>query len=142
MQYQCSQLLHNSDAQEGPDTMTLKECYSLLEGDYNGVMSRLMREALVSRFLQVRPEDKEYNNLHDALNANDFATAFRAVHTMKGTCLNLGLTKLADAASDLTEALRDGEPKGDYLSLLAKLDKTYSENVEIIRSFALNPEIK
>ncbi len=38
--------------------------------------------------------------------AND---AFRAVHTLKGIALNLSLTKLAAACSQLTEALRGAD---------------------------------
>lgn len=33
-------------------------------------------------------------------------TAFRAVHTLKGVALNLGLGSLAHASSQMTEALR------------------------------------
>ena len=36
----------------------------------------------------------------------DAKTAFRAVHTLKGVALNLGLTALAGVCSEMTEALR------------------------------------
>ena len=38
--------------------------------------------------------------------AGDTTTAFRAVHTLKGVVLNLGLGSLARASSQMTEALR------------------------------------
>ena len=38
--------------------------------------------------------------------AGDATTAFRAVHTLKGVALNLGLGSLAHASSQMTEALR------------------------------------
>ena len=38
--------------------------------------------------------------------AGDTTTAFRAVHTLKGVALNLGLGSLAHASSQMTEALR------------------------------------
>ena len=45
-------------------------------------------------------------NLRNAMNAGDTPTAFRAVHTLKGVALNLGLGSLAHASSQMTEALR------------------------------------
>lgn len=45
-------------------------------------------------------------NLTNAMNTGDTTTAFRAVHTLKGVALNLGLGSLAHASSQMTEALR------------------------------------
>ena len=42
--------------------------------------------------------------------ASAATTAFRAVHTLKGVALNLGLGSLAHASSQMTEALRGQDP--------------------------------
>ena len=52
------------------------------------------------------PGDDSMQNLTNAMNTGDTTTAFRAVHTLKGVALNLGLGSLAHASSQMTEALR------------------------------------
>ncbi len=39
----------------------------------------------------------------------NYAEAFRAAHTIKGTCLNLSFNSFAAIASDITEKLRNFE---------------------------------
>lgn len=86
--------------------MELKEFFAAVGGDYDAVLGRLMSESLILRFLRKFPADPSYQNLNAALAEGDISTAFRAVHTLKGTAANLGLDTLAAAASELTEALR------------------------------------
>lgn len=86
--------------------MELREFFASVGGDCEAVLNRLPSEAMVRRFLRKFPADPSYDALHTALAAGDLATAFRAVHTIKGTAANLGLDTLASAASALTEALR------------------------------------
>lgn len=52
------------------------------------------------------PRDNSCELLLTALREGDAATAFRAVHTLKGTALNLSLNGLAAACNTLTELLR------------------------------------
>lgn len=86
--------------------MDLKGFYTAVGGSYEDVLGRLPSEALVRRFLAKFPADPSYAALTASLAAEDWESAFRAVHTMKGTAANLGLTTLQSAASALTEALR------------------------------------
>lgn len=116
--------------------MTLQECYAQLDGDYNGVLSRLMKETSVSRFIQMMLKDTQLDELHNALSANDYETAFRAVHTLKGTSLNLGISKLASYASTLTEALRGGAPTVDIAPMVADLEVEYKRTMQIIQDYA------
>ena len=44
-----------------------------------------------------------------SMDAADAKSAFRAVHTLKGVALNLGLTALAGVCSEMTEALRGSD---------------------------------
>jgi HPt (histidine-containing phosphotransfer) domain-containing protein len=121
--------------------MTVKECYTKLEGDYEGVLSRLMKDALVSRFLLMFLDDKEHTAFHEALDAGDYPTAFRAVHTLKGACLNLGFTKLAGFADVLTETLRNGAPSEDISGMIGDLDAQYALTQSVIKEFKENPEV-
>ena len=90
--------------------MTLKECYVSLNGDYDEVMGRLRSERLVQKFVLKFLNDGSYQLLLDSLAAGDRDEAFRAAHTIKGVCANLGFTSLLGSSEKLTEALRDGKP--------------------------------
>lgn len=90
--------------------MTLKECYVSLNGDYDEVMGRLRSERLVQKFVLKFLNDGSYRLLLDSLAAGDRDEAFRAAHTIKGVCANLGFTSLLGSSEKLTEALRDGKP--------------------------------
>ena len=86
--------------------MTLKEFYAAVGGDYDATLNRIPKESMVLRFVKKYADDKTYAQLTEAVNAQDWETAFRASHTLKGVALNLGLGSLAHASSQMTEALR------------------------------------
>ena len=115
--------------------MTLQECYTKLEGDYTGVLARLMREASIAKFLVMMLKDTQLEEFHKGLENSDFETAFRAVHTLKGTALNLGITKLALDASTVTEALRGGDPKTDITDMVTELEDEYYKTMRVITEF-------
>ena len=86
--------------------MKLNEFYSTVGGDYTEAKARFQSDERIARFLKMFPGDDSMQNLSAAVAANDAPTAFRAVHTLKGVALNLGLGSLAHASSQMTEALR------------------------------------
>ena len=54
---------------------------------------------------------------------------FRAAHTLKGVCLNLGFKVLYESTYNITEALRPGNPKlgkEELHNLFKELDKDYN----------------
>lgn len=75
-------------------------------GDYGKAKARFQNDERIVRFLNMFPGDDSMQNLTNAMNTGDTTTAFRAVHTLKGVALNLGLGSLAHASSQMTEALR------------------------------------
>ena len=83
--------------------MTVKECYEQIGSDYAGVLKRLGSEALVKK---------------------DGETAFRAAHTLKGVCLNLGFDRLYESSAALTEHLRGRDCSG-YEALFEELTVRY-----------------
>ena len=101
--------------QKGTIHMTLRECYEMMCGDYEGVTGRLVSESLVRKFALKFLNDPSFGQLQAAIESGDGAEAFRASHTLKGICLNLGFTALFDASSDLTEKLR-GDRKSTRLN--------------------------
>ena len=93
--------------------MTLQEFYARIGGDYNATISRLPSEALIKKFVLKYPGDPSFNQLKDALEAQDWELAFRASHTLKGVAQNLGMDRLYKAAAALCDAVRGPKPLED-----------------------------
>lgn len=107
--------------------MTIKEFYEAVGANFDTVIKRFGNEALVQRFMFKFPTDKSYDELQEALAANDAERAFRAAHTLKGVCLNLGFENLYQVSSELTEKLRGGELDGS-----APLNEKVKEQYQIV----------
>lgn len=112
--------------------MTLKECYEILEGNYEDAVGRLFNEALVEKFLFKFLDDSSFDTLCKSLESDNYSEAFRASHTIKGICQNLSFTKLLDSSSKLTEALRP-EQKCDVTELFEQLKKDYTQTIMAIK---------
>ena len=115
--------------------MTIRECYDELGLDFDAVLSRLVNEKLVQKFALKFLDDPSFQNLRDALDSKDVETAFRAAHTLKGVCLNLGFDNLYPSSKDLTELLCAGSMDG-YEDLFAEVEKEYNRTCEALRKVA------
>ena len=114
--------------------MTIQECYTALEGDYEEVLSRLYSEALVKKFVGKFLADQSFQQLESSLNAEDYDEAFRAAHTLKGVAQNLSFTKLYHSSHEITEALRTK----DYAlaaRLLDPVSRDYEQTVAAIQAY-------
>ena len=117
--------------------MNIEECYNRMGGDYAQVLLRLPSGALVKKFITKFLDDGTYQELCRAMEQGDRELAFRAAHTLKGVCANLGLERLRRSSSELTELLRpqaDGIPAGAE-ALLEQVRADYELTVNTIRSF-------
>ena len=88
--------------------MTIQECYKEMGADYEEVFHRLPRESMVLKFALMFLNDDSYPKLEQSLKEGNAQEAFRAAHTLKGVCQNLGFTNLYQPAYELTEVLRAG----------------------------------
>lgn len=112
--------------------MNLKECFEAFEGSYDEVMGRLLTEERVKKFLLMFLKDTSFSELEAAMQNQDCDSAFRAAHTLKGVCSNLGITKLYETASEITEALRAKDM--DYANrLFDKVAASYKCTVDAIK---------
>lgn len=113
--------------------MSLKECYAVLGGDYEGVVARFHGERLVQKFALKFLADGSYQLLQDSLAAKNYEEAFRAAHTIKGVCQNLGFTRLYESSAKLTDALRNGwsEEAANWLDPVAQ---DYAVTVDALRA--------
>ena len=89
--------------------MTLEAFYAAIDSDYKSALVRMGNsEKILGKFVRKFAGDKTAGELFTSYESGDYTTAFRAAHTLKGLCANLGFNKLQQSASELTEALRGG----------------------------------
>ncbi len=113
--------------------MTMQECYAQMGADYADVLRRLYSEAMIHKFVLLFLKDDSYQNLERALEKQDVKEAFRAAHTLKGVCQNLGFTNLYAPAAALTETLRAGQLEGTDVQFKA-VKKQYRITTGAIRA--------
>lgn len=112
--------------------MTVKECYEQMGSDYEGVLGRMGSEAMIKRFALKFLQDPSFNNLKENLEKNDGEEAFRAAHTLKGVCLNLGFDELYEVSAAITEKLRERETAGSE-EMFKKVEEKYQKTVNAIK---------
>ena len=114
--------------------MNLQECYTALGGNYAEVSSRLHSERLVQKFVLKFLDDKSFELLCTSMAEKNYEEAFRAAHTIKGVCQNLGFNRLLESSSRLSDALRNGwTPEAD--TLVGQVEEDYRITVEAIQEF-------
>lgn len=115
--------------------MTIEECYKQLGGDYNNVLSRLSNDAIIRKFLVKFLSDGSCGNIFTNLESGNMGEAFRAAHTLKGICQNLGIDNLYRSAFEVTEALRGGSNNTNE-EMLDRLKADYEAAVETIKQLS------
>ncbi len=90
--------------------MNVKEFYQSVGGNYEDVLERFGAESLIKKFLLKFLDDKSFSALEQKINSpfQDVQEKFKACHTLKGVCLNLGLDCLTKPIIELTELFRKG----------------------------------
>lgn len=117
--------------------MTIEQCYEALGGSFAEVSMRLSSTRLVEKFIGKFLSDGSFCELCTQMAAGSRRDAFRAAHTLKGVCANLGFGRLLGSSSRLAELLR---PEGDGIpqeaqALLDQVREDYRITVEAIRAY-------
>ena len=112
--------------------MTVKECYEQMGADYEGVLGRLRSEALIKKFAKKFLDDGSYASLKKGMEEQNGEEAFRAAHTLKGVCQNLGFDNLYEVSFDITEKLRGRDTDGCE-KLFSKVTEQYEKTTDAIR---------
>lgn len=119
--------------------MNLKECYQAFGGDYEDTMKRMGMERLLQKFMLKFLDDKSFEELCSSMEQKKYEEAFRAAHTLKGLCLNLGFKTLAESSSSLTEALRSQQFEEsdmvEIMKMLEQVKRDYEMTVSVITEF-------
>ena len=117
--------------------MTLEQCYEAMGGSYAQVSARLCSTRLVEKFIGKFLDDGSFDALCCQMDAGSRREAFRAAHTLKGVCANLGFGLLLHSVSDLTELLRpegDGIPR-EAQQKMEQVREDYRLTTEAIRAY-------
>ena len=113
--------------------MNVKECYDLVRGDYEDVRRRFISDNRITRFALLFLKDDSMDGLRKAMEEENCELAFQAAHTLKGVCLNLGLTGLSEPVSSVTELLRSGDLENARREMLW-LERVYTETYEGLKA--------
>lgn len=112
----------------------LKEIYEIAGSDPKEVIARYGgNEEMLRRFLRLFARDS-FAKLQEALAAGNADGAFRAVHTLKGICANLGFARLYEKSSEMTELLRRGE-LDNAAPLFTGLEDEYAKVLEVLNRY-------
>lgn len=110
----------------------LEQFFSSIGAKADAVVNRLGGSPeLVVRFLSKFRSDSSFADLSAALAKNDTDIAFRAVHTLKGVCANLGFDNLFEKASTVTELLRGGDLDSAKLAF-PELTEEYQKTIDAL----------
>lgn len=110
----------------------MEHCYMQLGADYAAAIRRIGSDERMRKYLRTLQRDDSLDILRQALLEGDMDTAFRAAHTIKGSSLNLGLPRLADCSSKLTDALRLKAANDIIEPLLKETERAYRETMACI----------
>lgn len=91
--------------------MNLKECYDRFGGGYESVKERISSDAIIEKFVLKFLNEPSYEALCSALAEGRYEDGFKAAHSMKGVCANLGFMRLMESSSKITEMLRGSESR-------------------------------
>ncbi len=112
--------------------MNIQECYETMGANYDDILSRLRNPSLITKLVKKFEADENYKVLETSLQEKNVDAAFRAAHTLKGVCLNLGFTQLTKDTVAITEILRSGSLEGTQ-ELFEKIKPIYEKTVKTIR---------
>jgi len=111
--------------------MTLQELYESIDGDFSQAQRVLRMDKLIDKHIRKFTKNGIVEALLDAGERMDPTSLFETAHAVKGVCANLGLTNLAEAASEITEEFRPGNSRRhsdeEVKEMLHRIRELYSK---------------
>ncbi len=115
--------------------MDLQSLYEMIDGNYEDVKDRLVKDSRIVKYVSKFPDDGSYKGLVDAMCVQkNYKQAFVHAHTLKGLAQTLGFTKLALCSGAVTEALRNDQYALAEIKL-PDLTRAYNATISAIASF-------
>ena len=119
--------------------MTLKVLYQSIGEDYDQAMRVLRVEKLLDKHIRRFQQNGVVEELLKAGDEMDPTKLFETAHAVKGVCANLGLKKLSDAASEITEEYRPGNARKlsdeEVKGQMANIREMYETIIKGIQSY-------
>lgn len=120
--------------------MTLQELYQQIGGSYDQAKRVLRVDRLIDKHIRKLEANGVISKLIEAGKTMDPTQLFETAHAAKGICGNLGLTALADAASEIAEEFRPGNARSlsdaEVSAKIAHIEDLYGQTIEGIRQYA------
>ncbi len=114
--------------------MTIQELYQNIGGDYDQAIRVLRMDKLIDKHIRKFASNGVVDELLNCKDAMNPTQLFEASHAVKGVTANLGLIKLSEMASEITEEFRPGNDR-------KMSDEDVKERIEAIREiYALTLE--
>jgi len=113
--------------------MSLEQLYVIAGNNFDDVILRVPSEELLFKLLKMFLDDKSKSDLDKAVKENNSSDAFRAVHTLKGVTLSLGLSNLSEPCKALTEDLRAGSFGKGWEENYKNVCTEYAKIIDAIR---------
>lgn len=110
--------------------MTIEECYVKMGANYQDVIKRLPSAKMIEKFALKFKDDTSFQELE---------MAFRAAHTLKGVCMNLGFDHLYKPSFEITESLRAGNLELG-LQQFGAVKEQYTKTIDALNEFVLENE--
>ena len=101
--------------------------------NYADAMERMMdNDALYKQLSQHYVVDENYQGFVEAMELDDFDTAYARVHTLKGVAGNLSFSTLYELAAQACDALTGGNPEGAraLIGAIGAADKSVRAGLE------------
>ena len=119
--------------------MTIQELYENIGGNYAQAQKIMRMDKLIDRYIRKLSSSSINEALKAAGEAMDPSGLFESAHAMKGVCANLGLDALAEAASELSEEFRPGNPRRfsdeEVKAKLSRIDGMYRKVINGIDQY-------
>lgn len=110
--------------------MTIEECYVKMGANYQDVIKRLPSAKMIEKFALKFKDDTSFQELETALNEKQVELAFRAAHTLKGVCMNLGFDHLYKPSFEITSNLELALQQFDAVK------EQYTKTIDALNEFA------
>lgn len=113
----------------------MRKCFKKMGANYQDVIKRLPSVSMIEKFALKFREDTSFQELETALNEKQVDLAFRAAHTLKGVCMNLGFDHLYKPSFEITESLRASNLEL-ALQQFDAVKEQYTKTIEALNEFA------
>lgn len=119
--------------------MTLEELYQMIDADYQQAIRVLRMDKLLDKHIRKLISGGVIDSLLEVEDNMDPKELFERSHAVKGIAANLGLTKIAELASVISEEFRPGNPRRmsdeEVHATFDSIRALYAKTVEGIRLY-------